>query len=91
VIRANYLSPLPCPLLQTNTYGRMAPIAITEEARRAANLRVLQRIDPSIIGIVGSATHVVLYEFLETTQKWEKQNCEGAFCGSYIKFTSPAS
>ena len=58
----------------------MAPITITEEAKRTANLRVLQRIDPSITDIVGSATHVVLYEFIERSQKWEKQNCEGAFC-----------
>lgn len=55
----------------------MAPITISDEAKRAANLRVLQRIDSRIIDIVGSATHVVLYEFNTSNQAWEKRNCEG--------------
>ena len=56
----------------------MAPIVISEEAKRAANLRVLQRADSSIVDIVGSATHVVLYEFNAASQAWEKRNVEGA-------------
>jgi mRNA-decapping enzyme 1B len=56
----------------------MAPISISEEAKRAANLRVLQRTDSKIIDIVGSATHVVLYEFNSSAQAWEKRNCEGS-------------
>ncbi len=35
----------------------------TEEQRKFANLRVLQRLDDSIDDIVGSATYVVVYEF----------------------------
>ncbi len=57
----------------------MAPITISEEAKRAANLRVLQRLDSRIIDIIGSATHVVLYEFNATDQAWEKRNCEGKY------------
>lgn len=53
-------------------------ISIDEDARRVANLRVLQRIDPSIIEVVSSATHVVLYEFNESVQAWEKRNVEGS-------------
>ena len=55
----------------------MASIKISEEAKRAANLRVLQRMDSKIMDIVGSATHVVLYEFNSSAQAWEKRNCEG--------------
>ena len=56
----------------------MAPIAVDEEERRKANLRVLQRIDNSILDITGSATHVVLYEFNEAAQAWEKKDVEGS-------------
>jgi len=55
-----------------------ATISISEDDRRIANLRVLQRIDPSIIDVVSSATHVVLYEFNESAQAWEKRNVEGS-------------
>ena len=48
------------------------------EARRKANLRVLQRLDPLILDIQGSATHVVLYEFSVDSQQWEKTGCEGS-------------
>lgn len=53
-------------------------IQIDEDARRVANLRVLQRLDSSILDIVGSATHCVLYEFNETVQSWEKRDVEGS-------------
>jgi len=55
-----------------------ATICIDEDARRIANLRVLQRIDSSIIDVISSATHVVLYEFNELAQAWEKRNVEGS-------------
>lgn len=55
-----------------------ATISISEDDRRIANLRVLQRIDSSIIDVVSSATHVVLYEFNESAQAWEKRNVEGS-------------
>ena len=51
---------------------------ITTDARRKANLRVLQRIDSSILDIAGSATHVVLYEFNNAEQKWQKIDVEGS-------------
>jgi len=56
----------------------MEPLTINEETRRKGNLRVLQRLDLSIIDIMGSATHVVLYEFNELSQEWEKRNVEGS-------------
>jgi len=56
----------------------MAPVTIDKEARRQANLRVLQRIDTNIIDIAGSATHVVLYEFNEAEKAWQKKNVEGS-------------
>ena len=46
------------------------------EARRKANLRVLQRLDSLILDIQGSATHVVLYEFSVDSQQWEKTGCD---------------
>jgi len=56
----------------------MVTVSVNEETRRIANLRVLQRVDPFITDIVGSATHVVLYEFNELAQAWEKRNVEGS-------------
>lgn len=49
---------------------------LTEEARKEANLRVLQRQDPAIVDILGSATHVVLYEFIAPS--WQKLDVEGS-------------
>jgi mRNA-decapping enzyme 1B len=49
-----------------------------EEARRQANLRLLQRSDPAISNILGSATHVVLYDYSAVSSTWEKQNVEGS-------------
>ena len=48
------------------------------EARRTANLRVLQRLDPQIVDLAITATHVVLYEFSLQTQQWVKKNVEGS-------------
>ena len=51
---------------------------INEQARKEANLRLLQRsTDASINNILGSATHVVLYKFAQASQSWEKSNVEG--------------
>jgi mRNA-decapping enzyme 1B len=52
---------------------------INEQARKEANLRLLQRsMDRSISNILGSATHVVLYRFQQESQSWEKSNVEGS-------------
>jgi len=48
------------------------------EARRATNLRVLHRLDPGIVDLAITATHVVLYEFNLSTQQWMKKNVEGS-------------
>lgn len=50
---------------------------IDAETRRKANLRVLQRIDSDIVDLAITATHVVLYEFNNARQRWEKKNVEG--------------
>jgi len=52
--------------------------SITADARRKANLKVLSRLDPMILDIAGSATHVVLYEFGTASQTWEKTGVEGS-------------
>lgn len=52
---------------------------INEQARKEANLRLLQRsMDRSISNILQSATHVVLYEFRQDSQSWEKSDVEGS-------------
>lgn len=56
----------------------MVVVTINDEAKKAANLRVLQRLDGSIHDIVGSATHVVLYSFNDKNQAWERRNVEGS-------------
>eukprot|EP00590_Aulacoseira_subarctica_P007948 CAMPEP_0172426608 /NCGR_PEP_ID=MMETSP1064-20121228/38301_1 /TAXON_ID=202472 /ORGANISM="Aulacoseira subarctica , Strain CCAP 1002/5" /LENGTH=72 /DNA_ID=CAMNT_0013170311 /DNA_START=30 /DNA_END=245 /DNA_ORIENTATION=+ len=51
--------------------------------RKATNLRVLQRLDGSIVDLIGSATHVVVYAFKQsetttaTAGEWEKCDMEG--------------
>jgi len=52
---------------------------INEQARKEANLRLLQRsVDRTITNLLGSATHVVLYEFSEESRSWEKSDVEGS-------------
>lgn len=51
---------------------------IDTETRRKANLRVLQRIDPNIVDLAITATHVVLYEFNDAQRTWEKKHVEGS-------------
>ena len=55
------------------------------DAKKQANLRVLQRIEASILDIVGTATHVVLYQFNTKDQKWEKSNIEGSLFLTKLK------
>jgi mRNA-decapping enzyme 1B len=49
---------------------------LSDEARKEANLRVLQRQDKSVDDILCSATHVVLYEF--SASQWQKLDIEGS-------------
>jgi mRNA-decapping enzyme 1B len=53
-------------------------LSINEEVRKQANLKLLQKSDPTISDILGSATHVVLYNFSQQSQSWEKSNVEGS-------------
>jgi len=55
----------------------MASTASSEDTRRAANLRFLQRLDPAIVDILGSASHTVLYKWDDVTQTWEQCDVEG--------------
>ena len=51
------------------------------QVRMEANLRSLQKTDPSILSISGSATYCVTYQLLgvpPAPPKWEKKNIEGA-------------
>jgi hypothetical protein len=46
----------------------------------AANLASLRKLDPSIVDIVGSASHVVLYSLPRVEgSTWEKRGIEGPF------------
>ena len=56
----------------------MATHKVSDDARRHANLRLLQRLDSTVLDIVASATHVGLYEFQQTAKAWEKKNVEGS-------------
>ncbi len=56
----------------------MASSTNLAEARRTANLRVLQRLDPQIVDLAITASHVVLYQFSLQTQQWIKCNVEGS-------------
>lgn len=69
------------PLLKPNPSHLPAPATptmaalIDADTRRKANLRVLQRMDRNVIDIAITATHVVLYEYKQSS--WEKKNVEG--------------
>jgi len=64
--------------------------------RKATNLRVLQRLDGSIVDLIGSATHVVVYAFKQsetttaTAGEWEKCDMEGPLfivsCGDQKRY-----
>lgn len=51
---------------------------IDSELKRQANLRSLQRIDPKILDLGTTVSHVVLYEFSLSKKTWEKNNIEGS-------------
>jgi mRNA-decapping enzyme 1B len=56
----------------------MSTLSVTEQARKQANLRLLQRtVDSNIVDIVQTATHVVLYEY-EAATAWQKTGFEGS-------------
>ena len=62
----------------TTYCDKMASSTNLAEARRTANLRVLQRLDPQIVDLAITASHVVLYQFSLQTQQWIKCNIEGS-------------
>ncbi len=45
--------------------------------KRQMNLSVLQKIDPHITDILDQASHVVVYDFDQERNKWEKRGIEG--------------
>jgi mRNA-decapping enzyme 1B len=56
----------------------MSSLSVKEQARKQANLRLLQRtVDSNIVDIVQTATHVVLYEY-EAATAWQKTGFEGS-------------
>ncbi|TPX61340.1 hypothetical protein PhCBS80983_g01230 [Powellomyces hirtus] len=46
-------------------------------ARLAVNLNVLRRHDPTIVSILDSSSHVVVYDFAPETKSWTKKGIEG--------------
>ncbi|KAJ3151369.1 mRNA-decapping enzyme 1A [Geranomyces variabilis] len=46
-------------------------------ARLAVNLNVLRRHDPTIVSILDSSSHVVVYDFDPETKSWTKKGIEG--------------
>eukprot|EP00522_Entomoneis_paludosa_P017627 CAMPEP_0172464666 /NCGR_PEP_ID=MMETSP1065-20121228/51133_1 /TAXON_ID=265537 /ORGANISM="Amphiprora paludosa, Strain CCMP125" /LENGTH=73 /DNA_ID=CAMNT_0013220961 /DNA_START=45 /DNA_END=263 /DNA_ORIENTATION=+ len=62
--------------------------SVTEEARKKANLRMLQRTcDRNITDILASSTHVVLYQFAQAA--WSKSDVEGSLFLTITKSTTP--
>ena len=51
---------------------------IAENAKDLATLKVLQKTDPSVVEILGSASHVTLYGFDLDKQAWSRKNVEGS-------------
>ena len=51
---------------------------IAEKAKDLATLKVLQKTDPSVVEILGSASHVTLYGFDLDQQAWSRKNVEGS-------------
>ena len=49
-----------------------------DDIKHSANLRALQRVDASTVDIISSATHVVLYQFNDAHQQWEKAGIDGS-------------
>ena len=71
-----------------NGKGTLAPSAAAPQAssvtgpvalKLAANLRVLQRLDRSILDILVSASHVAMYSLTAgASPTWEKKDVEGS-------------
>jgi mRNA-decapping enzyme 1B len=53
-------------------------VVVVSDVKLAANLAVLQRMDPSISEVLSNAAHVTLYLFSEETSTWQKLNVEGS-------------
>lgn len=47
-----------------------APLQVDRAQSNAMNLQVLKRQDDAVMEIVDTASHVVMYEFDQTTQSW---------------------
>jgi len=62
------------PLVVDN--GSRVPLTIASN-NASTNLATLQRIDPDIIGINKSVSHVTIYKF-SATQEWEQTGTEGS-------------
>ncbi|KAJ2414134.1 hypothetical protein GGI10_002595, partial [Coemansia sp. RSA 2530] len=68
----------------------MAPSKLSNDARKklAANLQVLRRYDDQIEAIIDTTSHVVLYQFQDTTQEWKNKEVEGALF-IYKRYSAP--
>ena len=54
-------------------------MALQEKEKLIAfNLKTLQKRDAAIDAILDMSSHVVLYQFDEAKQSWERKNIEGA-------------
>ncbi|OQR92301.1 hypothetical protein THRCLA_22393 [Thraustotheca clavata] len=56
----------------------MATLAVDTSQTDALNLQVLQRQDNQIAEIVGTASHVVVYEFDQVEASWKRKEVEGS-------------
>ncbi|KAL6052156.1 mRNA-decapping enzyme 1B [Balamuthia mandrillaris] len=54
------------------------PMGAGDQLKQTKNLSVLQRLDPEIVQVVGSAGHVALYAFQTGPQVWERKDVEGS-------------
>jgi hypothetical protein len=54
----------------------------------ATNLRVLKRVDSSIVEILAKSNYVCVYEFNNTANEWERGDVEGSLfiVSRYFKF-----
>jgi mRNA-decapping enzyme 1B len=56
----------------------MSTLAVDKAKQAEYNLAVLKRRDTQIESILGSAGHVVLYQFNEENKAWDRKNVEGS-------------
>ncbi|ETV89691.1 hypothetical protein, variant 2 [Aphanomyces astaci] len=64
--------------IEQHNNGGMAALPVDTSQTDALNLQVLQRQDNQISDIVGTASHVVVYEFDQTEQSWKRKEVEGS-------------